>query len=98
MSAELQVEGRLAGAGLDDLTVVVVNWGTPDLTIRAVRALLEDGVPPHRVVVVDNGSDDDSYARFQRELEHCPALRIEHNIGYARAANAGARMLPGSAY
>src|SRR5581483_11629870 len=88
-----------AGGALDELAAVVVNWGTAELTIRCVRALVADGVPPGRVVVVDNGSEDDSHARLRRELPECPHLRIEKNVGYARAANAGARLLPGaSAY
>jgi N-acetylglucosaminyl-diphospho-decaprenol L-rhamnosyltransferase len=80
------------------LTVVVVNWGTPDLTMRCVRGLLDDGVPAERVVVVDNGSTDDSHSRFEAELRSCRLLRLEQNIGYARAANAGARLLAGNAY
>ena len=83
---------------LDELTAVVVNWGTPDLTSRSVASLIEDGVPPRRIVVVDNGSEDDSYARFQRELPGCVVHRLEENVGYARAANAGARLLDGGAY
>ena len=50
------------------LTVVIANWGTPDLTIRSAKAAIADGVPAERVVVVDNGSEDDSYARFQDDL------------------------------
>jgi len=83
---------------LSALTVVITNWGTPDLTIKAARALLDDGVPAERVVVVDNGSDDDSYARFQQELAGCTLLRLEHNVGFARGSNAGARALAGDAY
>jgi N-acetylglucosaminyl-diphospho-decaprenol L-rhamnosyltransferase len=83
---------------LDDLTAIVVNWGTPDLTIRSVRALVGDGLPAGRVVVVDNGSDDDSFERFQHELSDSVNLRIEQNAGYARAAKAGAGALPGAAY
>ncbi len=82
----------------DDLTVVVVNWGTPDLTIRCVTALQEDGVPAHRIVVVDNGSSDDSVARFEEQLGDCVLHRIASNVGYARAANAGARRCPGRDY
>lgn len=88
----------MLSATFDNLTAVVVNWGTADLTMRSVRALIADGVPARRIVVVDNGSEDDSYERLQQELPECPALRIEKNIGYARAANAGARELPGAAY
>lgn len=85
-------------ADLGSLTVVITNWGTPDLTIRSARAVIDDGVPPERVVVVDNGSADDSYARFQRELADCSLLRLEENVGFARGSNAGAASLEGEAY
>jgi N-acetylglucosaminyl-diphospho-decaprenol L-rhamnosyltransferase len=80
------------------LTVVIANWGTPDLTIRSATAVIGDGVPAERVVVVDNGSEDDSYARFQAALGSCKLVRLEENIGFARASNLGARTLPGDAY
>lgn len=80
------------------LTVVIANWGTPDLTIRSAKAVIADGVPAERVVVVDNGSKDDSHARFQDELQACELVRLEENIGFARASNVGARTLTGEAY
>jgi GT2 family glycosyltransferase len=83
---------------LDRLTVVVLNWETPDLTLRCVRALCDDGVPPGRIVVVDNGSKDGSPERFRDELPNCVVLPLPENVGYARAANAGAKALPGEAY
>jgi len=83
---------------LDGLTVVIPNWETPVYTIRSVRAVLEERVRPCRVVIVDNGSQDDSPDRFRRELPECVLVRLEENIGYARAANAGADALPGDAY
>jgi N-acetylglucosaminyl-diphospho-decaprenol L-rhamnosyltransferase len=82
----------------DSLTVVITNWGTPDLTIRSAKSVIEDGVRPDRVVVVDNGSVDDSYARFQAEIGDCTLLRLEENVGYAGASNIGARALAGEAY
>jgi GT2 family glycosyltransferase len=86
------------GYTVNELTVVVLNRESPDLTIRCVRSLLDDGVPPARMVIVDNGSEDDSYLRFQEELSACVLHRIEHNVGFARAANAGARLLDAKAY
>jgi N-acetylglucosaminyl-diphospho-decaprenol L-rhamnosyltransferase len=80
------------------LTVVVLNWETPELTLRCVSALLDDGVPAGRIVVVDNGSTDGSHERFQREIPDCVLLQLPENLGYGRAANAGARELPGDAY
>jgi N-acetylglucosaminyl-diphospho-decaprenol L-rhamnosyltransferase len=78
----------------DHLTAVVLNWRTPELTERAARALIDDGVPPERVVVVDNGSGDGSPERLGAALPGCRLLALPDNIGFARAINAGARELP----
>jgi GT2 family glycosyltransferase len=82
----------------DDVTVVIANYETTDYTIRSVQSLVADGVPEQRIVVVDNGSADDGYSRFQREIPRCVLIRLEQNIGFARASNVGARALPGAAY
>ena len=81
-----------------DLTVVILNWNTADLTIRSVTSLESDGVPRGRIVVVDNASTDDSLERFERELDGVVLVRVKQNMGFARAANVGARTLPGSSY
>jgi len=85
-------------SGVEALTVVIPNWETPDFTLRSAEALIADGVPPDRVVVVDNGSGDDSADRFRRQLPGCRLVALPQNIGYARAANAGADSLEGEAY
>ena len=79
-------------------TVVVLNWRTPDQTLAAVRALLDDGVPAGRIVIVDNGSGGEGAERFRRELPGCTVLALDQNLGFARANNRGARALPGDAY
>lgn len=83
---------------LESLAVVIANWETPDFTVKSVRALVEDGVPPERIVVVDNGSADGSYERFREEISGCVLVRVEANIGFARASNLGARALAGDSY
>jgi len=83
---------------LTRLTAVVLNWDRPELTMRCVESILADGVPPDRVVVVDNGSTDDSYEQFQRTLGDCVLVRLEKNVGIARAFNIGAARLPGDNY
>jgi N-acetylglucosaminyl-diphospho-decaprenol L-rhamnosyltransferase len=83
---------------LDRLTAVVVNWNTPELTVRAVRALAEDGLPPDRAVVVDNGSGDGSVERLAAELPEATVVALPENVGFARASNEGARRLRGEAY
>jgi N-acetylglucosaminyl-diphospho-decaprenol L-rhamnosyltransferase len=83
---------------LDTLSVIVVDWERPDLTIRCVQSLLGDGVPPERVVVVENGPTEATWAAVSAALTSSVLLRVSRNVGFARANNIGARALPGSAY
>ncbi len=83
---------------LERVTAVVVNWRTPDLTLRAVHALVDDGLPADRVVVVDNASADGSAARLRGELAGSTVVELPENVGFARGNNDGVRRLPGEAY
>ncbi|WP_323749071.1 glycosyltransferase family 2 protein [Curtobacterium sp. VKM Ac-2884] len=70
--------------------VVVVNWERADLTTAAVRAVLAEGAAD-QVVVVDNGSSDDSIAELRRDLPGVTVIAREHNGGFAAGANTGIR-------
>jgi N-acetylglucosaminyl-diphospho-decaprenol L-rhamnosyltransferase len=80
------------------ITAVVLNWDEPELTVRCVEALVGDGMPPGRIVVVDNGSQGDSVAQFERRLSDCVLVRLPTNVGIARAVNIGAARLEGDDY
>jgi N-acetylglucosaminyl-diphospho-decaprenol L-rhamnosyltransferase len=81
---------------LKTLTAVILNWRTPDHTLQAVAALRDDGVPPERIVIVDNASGDDSIAQIRGGAPGSIVLAMDENVGFARANNAGARRLPTS--
>jgi N-acetylglucosaminyl-diphospho-decaprenol L-rhamnosyltransferase len=83
---------------LSDLTSVVLNWRTPEQTERAARCLLSDGVPPERLVIVDNGSGDESYSKLKESFPLAHVLGLPENVGFAAGNNAGAAALPGDAY
>nr|WP_281360465.1 glycosyltransferase family 2 protein [Curtobacterium albidum] len=70
--------------------VVVVNWNRADLTVRAVRAALADPAAD-QVVVVDNGSADDSVAVLRDEVPEATLVVRDRNGGFAAGANAGIR-------
>jgi N-acetylglucosaminyl-diphospho-decaprenol L-rhamnosyltransferase len=80
------------------LTAVVVNWRTPDHALAATRALIADGVPDGRLVVVDNGSGDGSAERLRRELPNSTVLALDESVSVASANNLGARAVRGDAY
>ena len=73
------------------VSTVIVNFRTPDLTLEAVRSVIDDE-ETREVVVVENGSGDDSAARL-RAFEH-PRYRLvvsEQNLGFGGGNNLGAR-------
>ena len=83
---------------LAGVTAIIVNWETPDYTIRAAKSLLEDGLQPEQLVIVDNGSTDGSYERIVDELPGCRTVSLPENIGFGRAVNVGARQREGKSY
>jgi N-acetylglucosaminyl-diphospho-decaprenol L-rhamnosyltransferase len=78
---------------LEGLTAIVLNWRTPELTLKAARALIDDGVPAHRIVLVDNGSGDGSAERLGAELPEAVTLALPDNLGFAAANNRAAASL-----
>jgi GT2 family glycosyltransferase len=79
--------------------VVVVNWNGYADSVACLTSLLEAEPGPLRVVVVDNGSDDDSAARLSRWMEQRPVtgrvtlLASPRNLGFAGGANVGIEAL-----
>ena len=77
---------------------VVVNWNGWQDTLACLETLTRQTSLPLHVVVVDNGSTDESVARLQAwmDLHHAEPvtfllLRSEGNLGFARGANLGIR-------
>ncbi len=73
-------------------TIVVLNWNG--------RHLLEESLPPlekavrkchgsHRILVVDNGSDDDSVEWLQSHFPSIDVLALDRNHGFAEGNNIG---------
>jgi N-acetylglucosaminyl-diphospho-decaprenol L-rhamnosyltransferase len=87
------------------LLIVILNYRTGKLTCECLHSLKDklDEVPGTRVLVVDNGSGDDSAAQIAGEIaanhweSWCELLALQENIGFAGGNNRGLQTL-GSAY
>ncbi|HDR9256794.1 TPA: glycosyltransferase family 2 protein [Burkholderia vietnamiensis] len=79
----METEGRIS--------VIVVNYGTPGLTLRCVASLIALRVAhAGDIVVVENASPDDSYARLRGELPGgVRLLRAACNRGFGSGVNFG---------
>ena len=73
----------------EQLCVIIVNWNRPADTIDCVRSLLAAGVPETAVLLVDNGSEDESVAQFTTAFPAATLLPLPHNLGFAGGYNAG---------
>lgn len=73
-------------------TAVVLNWRRPGDTLGAVTSLRRSSWPRLDVLVVENGSGDDSAERLSAELpDGVELLVMERNLGFAGGSNAGIR-------
>lgn len=57
-------------------SIIILNWNKPDLTVACYRSCLAQTYPNREIVIVDNGSSDDSMVRLARE---CPEARLVRN-------------------
>lgn len=70
-------------------TAIVVNYNGGTMLVDAARSLFADGLPEAQLVVVDNGSRDDSLARLREAFPACRVLEQGCNSGFAQAVNRG---------
>lgn len=77
-----------------DLSVCILNWNRSGLlagclhSLRCIRSL---NTRKFEIIVVDNGSTDDSVELVRREFSEVQLITIEKNIGIAKAFNEGIR-------
>lgn len=69
---------------------MILNWNCADDTIRCARAVAAGSTVPE-IVIVDNGSRDDSVAKLEKFDAPVTLLRLDRNLGYAGGMNAGIR-------
>jgi GT2 family glycosyltransferase len=74
-----------------DVTIVVLNWQRPDETIECLESLHAAALDGARILVVDNGSRDDSIARIHARFPEQEILSLPANEGYAGGNDAGIR-------
>jgi hypothetical protein len=76
------------------VVALLLNWRQPDLTLQCLQDLLLQRLPGLAVVVMDNGSGDDSAARLAAaaaagRARGVEALAFATNLGFAAAMNRG---------
>lgn len=73
--------------------IVLLNWNTAADTIACYRSLLSLQYQNRKIVIVDNGSDDDSVEQMRRELAGVEMIENAENTGYAAGNNVGVKKM-----
>ena len=75
-------------AGRPRVDVGVVTWNSADLSVRALRHLLDtDQGADLRVLVHDNASSDGTVEAIRRHVPEADVVAGDENLGFARAVN-----------
>jgi GT2 family glycosyltransferase len=79
-----------------DLSIIIVNYNTSRLLRDCLQSIYHSAVTAsYDVLVVDNGSSDDSADTVRREFPEAQLITSEINGGYAYANNLGLRQALG---
>ncbi|MFH1676650.1 MAG: glycosyltransferase family 2 protein, partial [bacterium] len=78
------------------LSVIILNYRTPDLTVKALESLTQaaSGIEIERIVV-DSASGDGSIEFIRERFPYVKIIALSENLGFAAGMNAGARAASG---
>ena len=78
-----------------DVSVIIVNWNTCELLRQCLQSVYDQGSSSIEVIVVDNGSSDNSVSMVRREFTQVKLLANQNNRGFAAANNQGIELAKG---
>ena len=71
------------------IIAVVLNWCREEVTTQCLRSLLKSDYANLLILLVDNGSPDDSGARLRLSFPEVEFLQTGQNLGYTGGNNRG---------
>ncbi len=79
-----------------DVSILMVNYKTKDITIQAIDAVLASKTKyAYEIIVVDNKSEDGSLEAIQAKFPHIITIASNENGGFAKANNLAATKASG---
>lgn len=73
------------------VTFVILNWNQCEMTLDCLDSLSKLDYQNFDVIIVDNGSTDNSVERIQLAYPECTILGNQENLGYSEGNNVGIR-------
>ena len=73
------------------VAIVILNWNGKEDTLECLKSVRKIDYQNSEIIVVDNGSSDDSVTAIQKNFPEVKVLETGKNLGYAGGNNAGIR-------
>jgi len=90
------LQTRGATRGTVEVSVVVLNWNRAELLLECLESLFGQRFRSFEVIVVDQGSQDDSAAKVRARFGEAVRLILNPaNVGFAEGTNLGIRAAQG---
>lgn len=71
------------------VSIVILNWNQRDMTLACLRSLKKISYPNYEIILVDNGSTDDSVSAVRKEFPEIEIIENGRNLGVAGGRNVG---------
>lgn len=73
------------------ISIIILNWNRWQDTIECVESVLRIPYPNYEIVIVDNGSTDESVPILSNKFPNLKLIKLKQNIFYAGGNNVGIR-------
>lgn len=80
---------------MTSVSIIIPHWNRAGYLSTCLSSLLGQSYPHFEVVLVDNGSTDDSLTILERDYPWVQVIALEVNLGFAKAVNIGIRATRG---
>jgi hypothetical protein len=71
--------------------IIILNWNGKNDTLECLNSLKKITYKNYKVVIVDNGSKDDSVKEIKRNFPNTIIIQNKKNLGFAEGSNVGIR-------
>ena len=80
----------MAGKKVMRISIIIINWNGKKWLETCLNSMVNQEISEdYEVIVVDNGSSDDSVKYARREFPEVNVISLDRNLGFAGACNVG---------
>ena len=90
-AAKNQNAAKKGKSGMPRISVIILNWNGRKIIGNCLKSVFQQAVPPHEVIVVDNGSTDGSQEFVKTRFRQARLVELKANKGFAEGNNQGIR-------